>query len=238
LGFWANYPGVQNDFNSPVRVRAYEPTPYLASRYFDLQDTQSAKSLAQIYEEDFQAAASGSKTRDPRDEKLSKEHEEIDKLWGEICYKLDALSSLNFVPKQPKAQITTVDNLPTTTMESALPPTSAATTLLAPEELFRPPTSSNLVSRSELTPEQAQAARSKRKREKKGDRKRLGDMAELYAKKKGGVKGEKERALQGLVKSGKGVTVVGKGDKEAGKARKRAMGQDGTERHDGKRLKL
>jgi U3 small nucleolar ribonucleoprotein component len=37
---------------------------------------------------------------DARDEKLKKEHEEIDKIWSEICYKLDALSSLNFVPKQ------------------------------------------------------------------------------------------------------------------------------------------
>lgn len=81
-------------------MRAYEPIPFLPSRFFDLQDTQSTKSLAQIYEEDFQAAASGSKVPDARDLKLSKEHEEIERLWGEICYKLDALSSLNFVPKQ------------------------------------------------------------------------------------------------------------------------------------------
>jgi U3 small nucleolar RNA-associated protein MPP10 len=91
---------MQNNFDSTVRVRAYEPTPYLPSRYFDLQDSQSAKSLAQIYEEEYQAQAAGGAVKDPRDEKLKKEHEEIDKLWGEICYKLDALSSLNFVPKQ------------------------------------------------------------------------------------------------------------------------------------------
>ena len=90
----------QNDFNSTVRVRAYDPTPFLPSRFFDLQDTQSNKSLAQIYEEEYQSAASGSKTVDPRDDKLKKDHQEIEDLWGEICYKLDALSSLNFVPKQ------------------------------------------------------------------------------------------------------------------------------------------
>lgn len=90
---------VQNNFDSTVRVRAYEPTPYLPSRYLELQDTQSSKSLAQIYEEEYQAAAAGGKAVDPRDEKLKKEHEEVDKLWGDICYKLDALSSLNFVPK-------------------------------------------------------------------------------------------------------------------------------------------
>ena len=90
----------QNNFNSTVRVRAYEPTPFLPSRYFELQDKQSEKSLAQIYEEEYQAATAGGKVRDPRDEKLRKEHEDIDRIWGDICYKLDALSSLNFVPKQ------------------------------------------------------------------------------------------------------------------------------------------
>lgn len=102
--FWAPNGGTgliaQNNFDSPVRVRAFEPTPFLPSRFFELQDTQSSKSLSQIYEEEYQAAATGSKIKDPRDEKLKKEHEEIEKLWGEIVYKLDALSSLNFVPKQ------------------------------------------------------------------------------------------------------------------------------------------
>ncbi|WWD16229.1 hypothetical protein CI109_100655 [Kwoniella shandongensis] len=229
---------LDNNFDSPVRVRAYDPTPFLPSRYFELQDTQSSKSLAQIYEEDYQAAASGSKTADPRDEKLKKEHEEIDKIWGEICYKLDALSSLNFVPKQPKAQITTVSDLPTTTMESALPPTSAAATMLAPEELFAPPTAGSLVARSELTPEEAQRARGKHRKAKKAERRKLGDMAELYGKKRKSTKDEKEEALKGLVKSGKGVTVIGKGAKEMGKAQKRLAGPEEGSREDGKRLKL
>ena len=66
----------------------------------------------------------------------------------------------------------------------------------------------------------------------------MGGMADLYGKgnKKGGTKCEKERALHGLVKSGKGVTVVGKSEKELGKGRKRDG--DDTAREDGKRLKL
>ena len=135
---------------------------------------------------------------------------------------------------KPKAQITTIDNLPTTSLESAIPSTSAATTLLAPEELFAPPTASSAVARSELTPEEAHAARTKRRKAKQGDRKRLEEMADLYGKKqggskgRGGVRGEKERALQGLVKSGKGVTVVGKGGQN--EARKRGRGRNGSER--------
>lgn len=59
-------------------------------------------------------------------------------------------------------------------------------------------------------------------------------MTELYGKKKG-TKAEKDRALAGLVKTGKGVTVVGKGGKGTGRVRKR---EEEVERSDGKRLKL
>lgn len=126
-------------------------------------------------------------------------------------------------------------------METALPATSSTSTMLAPEELFQPATQSSLVARSELTPEEAQRQRERKRKIKKQDRKHLGDMAELYGKKKGGgVKGEKDRALEGLVKSGKGVTVVGKnGAGSAEKGRKRGNGEGGEEaREDGKRLKL
>ncbi|KAK4686359.1 U3 small nucleolar RNA-associated protein MPP10, partial [Tremellales sp. Uapishka_1] len=226
-----------NNFNDPIRVRAFDPTPFLPSRFFDLQDTQSTKSLAQIYEDEYQAATTGGKVKDPRDEKLKKDHEEIDRLWNEVCYKLDALSSLYFVPKQPKAQITTITNLPTTSLESALPPTSAATTMLAPEEMFAPASASALVSRSELTPEEKQKQRGKHRKAKQALNQRLDGMAELYGRKKQSKKEEKEKALQGLVKSGKGVTVVGKGEKEMNKAGKRARGDEGK-KEDGKRLKL
>lgn len=226
---------LDNNFDSPVRVRAFEPTPFLPSRFFELQDTQSSKSLAQIYEEEYQAAASGEKVKDARDQKLQKAHEEIEGLWGEICYKLDALSSLNFVPKAPKASITTISDLPTTSMESALPPTAAASTMLAPQELFAAPSSTDLVARSELTSEEAQKLRNKHRKHKKAERKKLGEMEELYGKKRKSAREEKEEALKGLVKSGKGVTVIGKGAKEMEKGKKR--GTEGEEQ-DGKRLKL
>ncbi|RSH81820.1 uncharacterized protein EHS24_008012 [Apiotrichum porosum] len=223
---------LDNNFDSPERVRAYEPTPFLPSRFFELQDTQSTKSLAQIYEDDFQAKVAGGAAKDPRDEKLRKEHDEIENLWGEICYKLDALSSLNFVPKAPKAQITTVENIATTSMETALPSTQQATTMLAPHELFAGPKATELQARSEQTPEEARRARGKARKTKKAEKARLGATAQLYAKKKS-VKEQKDEALQALVKSGKGVTVVGKGDKEDAKRKKREEANP-----DAKRLKL
>jgi U3 small nucleolar RNA-associated protein MPP10 len=94
---------VQNNFDDVVRRREMDDKAFLPSRFFELQDTQSSRSLAQIYEDEFTAAstaAAGGKIVDPRDAKLQKEHEEIDRLWGEISYTLDALSNLNYTPKQ------------------------------------------------------------------------------------------------------------------------------------------
>lgn len=75
--------------------------PFLPSRMFELQDKQSSRSLAQIYEDEYTAAATGdSSITDDRDGKLAKEHEEIERVWGEITYKLDALCNVHFTPKQ------------------------------------------------------------------------------------------------------------------------------------------
>lgn len=127
-------------------------------------------------------------------------------------------------------------------MESALPPTASASTMLAPEELFQPPTGSALVARSELTPEEAAKTRSKIRKSKKASRKHLGEMAELYGKKKGSAKEEKEKALAGMVKAGKGVTVIGKGSGSGPGGREGGKRKSGDESegktHDGKRLKL
>lgn len=96
---------LKNDFNDVLRRRALDAKPFLPSRVFELQDQQSTKSLAQIYEDEYTASSSkvsggAGPPIDDRDGKLRKEHEEIEKTWGEICYKLDSLSNANFTPKQ------------------------------------------------------------------------------------------------------------------------------------------
>lgn len=75
----------------------------MPSRLIELDDKKSSRSLAQIYEDEYssaQAAASGETVIDDRDGKLAKEHEELEKMWSAICYKLDALSNAHFTPKQ------------------------------------------------------------------------------------------------------------------------------------------
>ncbi|KAF7320313.1 U3 small nucleolar ribonucleoprotein MPP10 [Mycena kentingensis (nom. inval.)] len=200
---------LEGRFDDVVRIRAMEDKPFLPSRLFELQDTKSSQSLAQIYESDYVAAQTGTPV-DDRDGKLKKEHAEIEALWEGISAKLDALCNAHFVPKQPKAIIQSVSNVSTATMESALPTTKSATSMLAPEEVFATSTS-DLRARSEMTPQEKKAARSKARKANRKSRDKLDKSVDKYAKLKGGksVKRQKEAALA-VVRTGKGVTVVGK----------------------------
>ncbi|KAF4605279.1 hypothetical protein EYR40_004063 [Pleurotus pulmonarius] len=202
---------LEGRFDDVVRLRPINDKPFLPSRLFELQDTKSSQSLAQIYENDYVATQNGG-SADDRDGKLKKEHEELEKQWDGICSKLDALCNAHFVPKQPKAIISTVANVSTTTLESALPTTKSASALLAPEEVFTP-AAGDLRSKSEMAPAEKRAARNKERKSRKKTRDLLDSGVDKYAKMKG-VKKQKQAALEGIVKTGKGVTVVGKKTKD------------------------
>ncbi|KAI0778152.1 Mpp10 protein-domain-containing protein [Trametes elegans] len=205
----------ENQFDDVVRKRPMDDKPFLPSRFFELQDSKSKQSLAEIYEDEYTAAQSGGIAGEDRDGKLKKEHQEIEKLWENICGKLDALCNAHFTPKAPKATITTVSNVAAATLESALPTTMATTTMLAPEEVYAP-SASDLRSRSELTPAEKRALRNKQKKAKKKVHDAIQKTAQTVGRARGvgDVKRQKEAALKTLVKSGKGVTVVGKKGKE------------------------
>ncbi|CDO71533.1 hypothetical protein BN946_scf184911.g3 [Trametes cinnabarina] len=216
---------LDHQFDDVVRKRLVDDKPFLPSRFFELQDTKSKQSLAEIYEDEYSAAQSGRIAGEDRDGKLKKEHEEIEKMWDNICSKLDALSNAHFTPKAPKATITTVSNVAAATLESALPTTKATTTMLAPEEVYAP-SSSNLRARSELTPAEKRALRNKQKKANKKVREAIQKAAEKIGRPRGvgDVKRQKEAALKTLVKSGKGVTVVGKKSKEVEGRRGKSKG--------------
>ncbi|KAF8132076.1 U3 small nucleolar ribonucleoprotein complex, subunit Mpp10 [Boletus edulis] len=191
-----------------------DTVPFLPSRVIELQDTKSAQSLAQIYEGAYVAAQSGTSV-DDRDGRLQREHDEMTRVWEGICAKLDALCNAHYVPKPPKASITTVSDIPAASLESALPSSRSFASILAPEEVLAPTSSADARARSELTPAEKNARRAKERKARKHVRDALNKTLDRYAnkKRKGNVKEEKEAALKSLVKSGKGVTVVGKGGK-------------------------
>lgn len=90
----------ENRFDDVIRVRPLDDRAFLPSRVFELKDTKSVQSLAQIYEDEYIASQTGGVAGEDRDGKLKKEHEDIEKLWEGICHKLDALCNSYFLPKQ------------------------------------------------------------------------------------------------------------------------------------------
>ena len=112
---------------------------------------------------------------------------------------------------QPKVTVTTVSNVASASLESALPTTKSVATMLAPEEVYRP-SSSDLRAHQELTPVEKRALHNKQKKAKRKARDAIGTGVDKYAKLKGtkGVKAQKEAALNSVVKNGKGITVIGK----------------------------
>ena len=90
---------LEGRFDDVIRLRPLDDKPFLPSKFFELQDTKSTQSLAQIYENDYISTQSGVST-DDRDGKLKKEQHEISQHWEKICGKLDALCNAHFVPKQ------------------------------------------------------------------------------------------------------------------------------------------
>lgn len=93
---------LQAQFDDVVRRQPIsDESPFLPSKLFELDGNKSSKSLAQLYEDDYTAARDGDGVViDDRDGKLAKEHEELEKMWNAISYKLDALSNAHFTPKQ------------------------------------------------------------------------------------------------------------------------------------------
>ncbi|KZV71322.1 Mpp10 protein [Peniophora sp. CONT] len=216
----------ENRFDDVVRRRAVDEKPFLPSRFFELQDTKSKQSLAEIYEDEYTAAQTGASS-DDRDGKLKKEHEELEKIWEGLSYKLDALSNAHFTPKAPKATITTVTNVASASMESTLPTAKSAATMLAPEEVYQPASASALRAKSELTPEENRTLHNKHKKARRKARDALDNGVDKWAKLNGAkgaksVKAQKEAALKSVVKHGKGVTVVGKKSQDNKKGQKKA----------------
>lgn len=108
--------------------------------------------------------------------------------------------------------------------------------MLAPEEVFAAP--SEMRSRDELTPIEKRAHRNKQRKARKKAKEQIATAVDKYARTQkgrrtaGAVKRDKEKALKSVVKTGRGVTVVGKQES------KRHSKAKPTVPMDGKKLKL
>ncbi len=170
--------------------------PKVRRGQFQLDDTKSAKGLAEIYEEEHLRETDANFV-EAKDEKLKKEHDEIAAIWKTISGKLDSLSSSHFKPKPAAPNLEIRVDAPAIEMEDARPTAGgevAGASMLAPQELYKPGDST---SKSEVVTKSGMPiAREEMSREEKMSRRR---RAKERAK-KAGINTPKDAKLEGKEK--------------------------------------
>lgn len=99
---------------------------------FELSDTKSSKSLAELYEDDYKGVDENMEIS----EELQKSHDEISQLFADLTYKLDVLSSAHFVPRPSQKSLEVRVDTAAITMEDAQPLTMSSASTLAPQEVY------------------------------------------------------------------------------------------------------
>jgi len=105
----------------------------------ELDDSKPTAGLGEIYEQEHLKSTDPGYV-DQRSAATKKAQEEISRLWKEVSSQLDLLSNLNFKPRRAQAEIKTVEDKPTISMEDARPVGGAGgeDSMLAPQEIYRP----------------------------------------------------------------------------------------------------
>ncbi|KDN40883.1 Mpp10-domain-containing protein [Tilletiaria anomala UBC 951] len=225
---------LENNFDDVQKRVQLSATPFLPSKLLELSDSKNSKSLADLYEDEYNEAkgqAEGApKRQSESDAKLEKEHREIEGLFNDVFNKLDALSNAHFTPKAPKATIQNLSNVAAMSMESGIPSSANGASMLAPEEVYDPQAGGRISAsfagaKEEMTPAEKQKAHSRIRKQKKKRNERIertrqeieaarqnAGMRPKLPKGKGGDRQEKADALKKLI-GNKGVSVVGKDGK-------------------------
>ena len=182
---------------------------------FELDDTKPQQSLAEMYEAEHLQAVDPDGFVDKRDEKLKKEHAEIEVLWKDISTKLDALSNWHYKPKPPQATIAVVADVPTIIMEDARPSAGgdqAGKSMLAPQEVYKAgeeKSKGDIVPKSGVPVAREEMSREEKLRRRRREKERIKKAGGLVVKGKlGKVAQEKSQVASDLKKGG--VKVIGK----------------------------
>lgn len=192
------------------------------SKFTNVDQTKSSKSLAELYEEDHirQADPEGHHPTN-EDSKLEEMHQQVEELFADITFKLDALSSWHFTPKPSKPSLSIVANAPAISMEEAQPAVMSTENMLAPQEVYVPrdglkKEKTDEPSKEVLGADGLPVARTEMSREEKKRRRRR--EKERYAKResnrleKRAVRAQNEGSRASVVETLKkgNVTVIGK----------------------------
>lgn len=198
-------------------------TAHVGRGRFELDDTKAQQSLAEIYEADHLQTVDLEGYTDKRDEKLKREHANIEAMWKDVCAKLDALSSWHYKPKPPSASLNIVADVPTISMEDARPAAGGdvgGESMLAPQEIYKAgegrDKKSEVATRSGLPVGREEMTRDEKVRRRRREKERIRKAGGVVPGKKEGngarQVGKKEKERQGVIgdlKKG-GVRVIGK----------------------------
>lgn len=173
--------------------------------HIEISDQKSAKSLAEIYADDYQGGAEETAVS----EELQKNHDEITELFTNITYKLDALSSAHFIPRPAQKSLEVRVETSAIAMEDAQPLSMSSGSTLAPQEVYKVGKADNtneirlkngtVMSRDELSREDKTRLRRAAKR------KRSKNLAKQPPKKKN----KKDDVIETLARA-KNITVIDK----------------------------
>ena len=208
------------DFQDIIRRRPDDLATGSSSRRgrldFELDDSKSKKSLAEMYEEEHLKATDPNYV-DAKDEKTQKEQKEIDALWRDISNKLDSLSSWHFKPKGPAAQLDIRVDAPVVRLEDARPTAgaeAAAASQLAPQEIYKAGEAAEkgeaeLATRGGLVINREEMSREDRKRRRRREKEReKKSLANIDPSKKESKKTKERKGIISDLKKG-GVKVIG-----------------------------
>ncbi|KAI9805578.1 MAG: hypothetical protein M1825_000829 [Sarcosagium campestre] len=219
---------LDRQFDEVIRRRPdsiFNPSEARRGR-FELDDSKAKQSLAEMYEEEHLRKIDPEGQQSKRDEKVNKEHAEVEALWKDVSAKLDALSSWHYKPKPAKPSVNIVADVPTVAVEDARPTAAiggagadlGSTSMLAPQELYLPgkekPAAGEVVLKSGVPIAREEMSREekvrRRRRAKERTRKSNASKSTSAAKPGDGGGGKESRKeVVGQLKKG-GVRVIGK----------------------------
>ncbi len=183
---------------------------------FELDDTKATKGLAEEYAEEH-LRQNDPNYVDVKDEKLKKEHREIEALWKDVCGKLDSLSSWHYRPKPAAASLEIRTDAPTISMEDARPSAGGdigGASQLAPQEVYRPGEekergNAEVVTKAGLPVAREEMSREQKLRRRRREKERIRKAGENAGKKPESKKAAEQKNVIGDLKKG-GVKVIGK----------------------------
>lgn len=179
-----------------------------AKPQFELSDQKSAKSLAQIYEEDYKNIPQDAEIS----EEVKKSHDEITNLFTNLCYKLDALSSAHFIPKPAEKSLEVRVDTAAISMEDAQPLSMSSASALAPQEIYKVEKSRNLneiTLKNGITMSKDELTRDDKNRLRRAAKRKRSKTTSQTTKKKS----KRDEVINTLAKN-KNVTVINsKGEK-------------------------